>query len=187
MSLEDNIRELLTWIGEDPTREGLKETPQRFLKAFEFATSGYNQDPRDILKTFEDGAEDYDELITVCNIPVYSLCLHHILPMFGVAHVGYIPDGKIVGLSKIPRLVECFARRLQVQEALTSQIATCLQETLNPKGVAVVLQLRHLCMESRGVRARGTITHSSSLKGCLLGDSSAKMEFLKLIELSRNV
>ena len=180
-SAEDIPIRLLQFVGEDPTREGLKETPRRFLEAMKFWTSGYEQDPGGILKSFEDGAEQYDELIFQGPIPVYSLCEHHLAPFFGSAFIGYIPNKRIVGLSKFTRLVEVFSRRLQVQERLTSQIAQCVMEQLNPKGVAVVLQCRHLCMESRGVQRVGIGTTTSSMFGSFRDEPEARDEFLRFL------
>jgi GTP cyclohydrolase I len=176
---EDIPTRLLQFIGEDPQREGLRETPRRFLEAWRHWTSGYNKEPD--LKAFAEGVADYDELVLVSNIPVYSHCEHHCTPMFGLAHVGYIPAGKIVGLSKLGRLVEVFARRLQVQEKMTSQIASALQEALQPQGVGVVLQLRHLCLESRGIAAHGAVTTTSAMLGALRDKPAARSEFLKLV------
>src|ERR1700761_7849087 len=152
VSTEHLFKELLKRFGEDPNRGGLKETPERATKAWKFWCSGYNQNPLDVLKTFEDGGETYDELIFQANIPIFSHCEHHMAPMLGIAHIAYVPNGKVVGLSKLSRLAEIFARRLQVQERLTQQVADALMEHLSPKGVGVVLQLRHLCMESRGIQ-----------------------------------
>ena len=172
-------RLLETIRGEDPTREGLRETPQRFIKALREWTSGYLEDPRQVLKTFNDGAEGVSEMVLVRNIPVYSLCEHHMATIFGVAHVGYIPDGRIVGLSKIPRVVSILARRLQVQERLTNQIAALIDEELQPKGVAVVLDCRHMCMESRGVHIHGdATTRTAARRGAFLDDARYVHEFL---------
>lgn len=168
--------------GEDREREGLQETPDRFAKAWEFWTKGYEEDPKDILKVFEDGAEQYDQMVLVRDIPVYSHCEHHLAAIFGVAHVGYIPDGKIVGLSKLNRVVDCFARRLQVQERLTDQIAGAIFGALNPHGVAVQLNCRHLCMESRGVCQQGHSTVTTSLRGVFRDDRGAKQEFLDSVK-----
>lgn len=176
------IAEFLTAIGEDPKRGGLKETPTRFVRAWKHWTSGYDQDPKDILKEFKDGTENYDEMILVKNIPVYSHCEHHLTPFFGVAHIGYVPYLKIVGLSKLPRLVNIFARRLQIQERLTSQIANALVEHIRPIGVGVVLECRHLCMESRGIQQQGATTITSSIRGAIKNDSAARKEFLDLIK-----
>jgi len=180
------IRDLLKVIGEDPDREGLRETPARVIKAWREWCDGYDKVPADILKTFEDGADGVDELVLVSNIPVYSKCEHHMADIIGLAHVGYIPNGKILGLSKLARLVDVFAHRLQVQERLTTQIATTLVENLKPLGVGVVLQCRHMCMESRGVRARGTITTTSSLHGVFKTNTDARAEFLRLVSDGRN-
>jgi GTP cyclohydrolase I len=173
---------LLQFIGEDPKRGGLIETPQRFLKAWGHWSSGYKQAPAEVLKVFEDGAEKCDELVLVKNIPVYSHCEHHLAPFFGVAHVGYIPNGKIVGLSKLSRLVDIYARRLQVQERLTNQIADALEEHLQPLGVGVVIECRHLCMESRGVARQGSHTTTSAMRGALRIKPEARAEFMSLIK-----
>lgn len=175
------VRDLLRYIGEDPAREGLIETPSRFLKAWREYTRGYLEKPEDVLKSFEDGAERVDEMVIVRDIPVYSLCEHHLAPFFGKAYVGYIPDQRILGLSKISRLVEVFARRLQVQERLTNQIADALDTHLQPLGVAVVIECRHMCMESRGVRHTGTATVTSALRGSIKKDPDSRREFLSLI------
>jgi GTP cyclohydrolase I len=168
-------------------REGLAETPERMVKAWAEYTSGYEADPASLLKSFADGAESYDEVVLVSNIPVYSSCEHHLAPFWGLAHVGYIPNGRVVGLSKFARLVEVFSRRLQVQERMTRQIADTIQEVLKPVAVGVVIQCRHMCMESRGVRARGTITTTSALTGAFKDKPIARGEFLRLVELgSRN-
>lgn len=178
---DDIVRRLLQFIGEDPHRGGLLETPARVLKAWRHWTSGYDKDPAAILKTFEDGAESVDELVLVRDIPVYSQCEHHLAPFFGVAHVGYIPDGKIVGLSKLSRLVDMFARRLQVQERLTNQIADAIEEHLRPLGVGVVLECRHLCMESRGIQQQGHRTITSAMRGALRDSDAARAEFMGMI------
>ena len=178
---EDIPKRLLQFIGEDANREGLRETPQRFLKAWRQWASGYHCKPQDILKTFEDGSDHYDEMVLVKGIPVYSHCEHHLAPFFGVAHVAYIPNQRIVGLSKIPRLVDIFARRLQVQERLTTDISHALQEALQPKGVAVVVECRHLCMESRGIERQGAVTTTSSMLGVFMDKPAARQEFMGLI------
>jgi len=175
------VRRLLAYIGEDPDREGLLETPARFLKAWEEYTRGYRERPEDILKSFEDGAQSVAELVIVRDIPVYSLCEHHLAPFFGKAYVGYVPDKRILGLSKISRLVEIFGRRLQVQERLTNQIADALDTHLQPLGVAVVIECRHMCMESRGVRHTGTATVTSALRGSIKTNADTRREFLSLI------
>ncbi len=181
-SATDIATRLLEYIGEDVTREGLRKTPQRFLKAWNDWTNGYRQRVDNFLVTFEDGGKGYDEIILIKDIPVYSKCEHHLADIFGVAHVGYIPNGKIVGLSKINRVVDMFARRLQVQERLTTQIAQALFEALNPKGVAVVIKARHMCMESRGVNQQGHTTTTSAVRGVFLDKPEARAEFMSLIK-----
>jgi GTP cyclohydrolase IA len=167
-------------------REGLVETPKRVVKAWNEWTAGYEQDPIQVLKAFEDGAQNYDEMVVLTDIPVYSTCEHHLAPFWGVAHIAYIPKGKVVGLSKFARLVDVFARRLQVQERLTVQIADAIMEGLEPEGVGVALQCRHMCMESRGIQRRGTVTTTSALRGGLKTDASARSEFLSLVKLGQN-
>lgn len=178
-SSEDIFIRLLQYIGEDPKRGGLLETPGRMAKAWKQWTSGYGQEPANVLKVFSDGAENYDEMILVKDIPFYSLCEHHLAPFFGAATVAYIPDKKIVGLSKLARVTDIFARRLQVQERMTSQIATAVQEALQPKGVGVLVRARHLCMESRGICKQGHHTETSSLLG-VFRQGAAREEFLHL-------
>ena len=180
-SIEDNIVRLLQYVGEDVTRGGLLETPKRVAKAWKEWCSGYEQDAVNILKVFEDGAETYDQMVTVKEIPFYSHCEHHLAPFFGTATISYIPNGRIVGLSKLSRIVQMYAKRLQVQERLTSQIADCLFEHLNPLGVGVSIKARHMCMESRGVCQQGHHTVTTALKGVMLDDSSARREFLDQI------
>ncbi len=180
-SAEDIPTRLLQYIGEDPKREGLVDTPRRFIKAWGQYTEGYSQEPADLLKCFEDGAEEYNEMVLVKDIPVYSHCEHHLAPFFGVAHVAYIPHGKVLGLSKFARLVNVYARRLQVQERMTKQIAHALANALHPIGVGVMLECRHLCMESRGVRAQGSSTTTSCLLGAFLDDPAARAEFLRMV------
>ncbi len=175
------VRTLLEYIGENPDREGLQETPARFVKALREMTSGYQSKPEDVIKMFEDGAEDVDEMVVEVGLPIYSQCEHHILSFFGVAHIGYLPNKKIVGLSKLPRLLDIFARRLQVQERLTTQVSNTLWEHLKPKGVGVVLECRHMCMECRGVRKTGSITRTSAMRGVFRSNGSARAEFLSLI------
>lgn len=177
---EQDWRRLLASLGEDPDRPGLAETPTRAARAWKHWTSGYAQDPAEVLKVFEDGAEQYNELIVVRGIPVYSHCEHHLAPFFGTAIIGYVPNGKIVGLSKLTRLVECFSKRLQVQERLTSQIANALMTHLEPKAVGVVIRCRHLCMESRGIRAPGEETITSAMLGELQPNLAMRTEFLAL-------
>lgn len=173
---------LLQYIGEDPKREGLKETPARYLKAWKEFTAGYNEDIEALFKSFSDGAQTYNEMVVVKDIPVHSQCEHHMVPFFGTATVAYIPDGRIIGLSKINRLVNAYARRLQVQERLTTQIATAMELHLKPKGVGVVVQCRHMCVEARGIRQQGSVTITSALKGVMLTDSAARAEFMGMIK-----
>ncbi len=158
--LASHYKEILDLLGEDSSREGLLDTPMRVAKAMQFFTHGYDEDPVQILRSavFH---EDYKQMVIVKEIEIYSLCEHHMVPMVGKAHVAYIPNGKIVGISKIPRVVECYARRLQVQERLTKQIKECIQETLNPLGVAVVIEAQHLCMSMRGVQKQNSVTTTS--------------------------
>ena len=177
---EHDWKRFLKSLGEDPDRPGLVETPARVTKAWKHWSSGYGQNPADVLKAFEDGAEEYNELIVVRNIPVYIHCEHHLAPFFGKATVGYMPDGKIVGLSKLTRLVECFAKRLQVQERLTIQVANALMENLQPKAVGVVIRCRHLCMESRGIKTAGEETVTSAMLGELQPNLAMRTEFLHL-------
>ena len=177
---EQDWKRLLASLGEDPERQGLRETPSRVAKAWKQWTAGYDQDPAELLKAFEDGAEQYNELIVVRGIPVYSHCEHHLAPFFGKATIGYVPNGKIVGLSKLTRLVDCFAKRLQVQERLTGQIADALMEHLEPKAAGVVIRCRHMCMESRGIRTPGEETITSAMLGELQPNLALRTEFLAL-------
>jgi GTP cyclohydrolase I len=176
--------DILQIIGENFGRPGLKETPDRFARYLLDLTAGYAIEPGAVLKTFEDGAENVDELVFQGSIPFFSLCEHHMAPFFGVAHIGYIPNGKILGLSKFARLIEVFARRLQVQERLTNQIADALVEHLAPHGVGVIIRARHLCMESRGVQKIGTITYTSALRGALRMLPEARGEFLEFAKMA---
>lgn len=178
------IRNLLLHIGEDPDREGLLETPTRVAKAWKEWASGYGQDPAAVLKTFEDGADGVGELVIVHNIPVISKCEHHLADIVGHAHVGYIPKGRIVGLSKLARLVDIFGRRLQVQERLTNQVADALQEHLDPVGVGVLIRAHHGCMSTRGVKIHGSTTTTSAMRGVLLKEASARAEFLTLCDMA---
>lgn len=178
--LEKVYKEVLTNIGEDPQREGLIKTPERISKAIQFLTQGYKLDPDEILRSALFN-EDYSEMVIVKDIEVYSQCEHHMLPFFGKAHVAYIPNGKIVGLSKIPRIVDAYARRLQVQERLTLEIRDCIQRTLDPMGVAVVLECRHMCMQMRGVEKQSSVTTTSAFKGIFLKNDSTRKEFISLI------
>jgi GTP cyclohydrolase I len=168
-------------IGEDPEREGLLKTPERVAKAMQFLTQGYATNPEEILKSAL-FAEEYSEMVIVKDIEVYSMCEHHILPFFGKAHVAYIPNGTIVGLSKIPRVVDAFSRRLQVQERLTIEIRDCIQKTLNPKGVAVVLECQHMCMQMRGVQKQNSVTTSSAFTGLFMNNETTRKEFINLIQ-----
>jgi len=174
-------KEVLSDLGEDPNREGLIKTPERVAKSVQFLTQGYKQDPDEILRSalFE---EDYSEMVIVKDIEVYSQCEHHMLPFFGKAHIAYIPNGKIVGLSKLPRIVDAYARRLQVQERLTLEIRDCIQRTLEPKGVAVVLECSHMCMQMRGVEKQNSSTTTSAFKGLFLSNDSTRKEFINLIQ-----
>jgi GTP cyclohydrolase I len=167
-------------IGEDIAREGLLETPKRVTKAWQHWVSGYNVDIPALLKVFEDGGENYDEMVMVKDIPIYSKCEHHLADIFGTATIAYIPDGKIVGLSKLSRVADAFARRLQVQERLTNQIADALHDNLQPKGVGVIIKARHMCMESRGICQQGHYTVTSALRGVLKDEPSARAEFMQL-------
>lgn len=178
-SFEDNIVRLLQFVGEDASRGGLAETPARVVKAWQHWCSGYGKDPAAVLKVFEDGAENYDQMVMVKDIPIYSHCEHHMAPIFGTATIAYIPNGKIVGLSKLSRLADMFARRLQVQERLTSQIADALDEHLQPKGAGVIIKARHMCMESRGTCQQGHHTITSALRGCFR-EGQARDEFMDL-------
>lgn len=178
--IESNVEAILKELGEDPTRDGLLKTPQRVAKAMRFFAKGYAQDPAEILT----GAlfdVDYDEMVLVKDIDFYSLCEHHMVPFFGRVHVAYIPKGKVVGLSKIPRTVEIFARRLQVQERLTMDIAQTLETVLKPKGVGVVVEAKHLCMMMRGVEKQNSFAITSSLRGSFESDPKTRSEFIELI------
>ena len=181
--LEKITKELLEIIGEDTNREGLLKTPKRVAKSWEFLSQGYNQNLDEIVNEaiFNESAKD---MVIVKDIEFYSLCEHHLIPFYGKAHVGYIPDGKIIGLSKIPRIIDFYARRLQVQERLTNQIATCIQDLLNPKGVAVIMEGRHFCMLMRGVQKQNSIASTSSMLGTFKEKSSTRNEFLKLVEVN---
>jgi GTP cyclohydrolase I len=179
-TIADLVRRMLVMIGEDPERDGLRRTPERFEKALRFLTSGYQEDPEKLLNgaMFSVG---YDQMVLVKDIEVYSLCEHHLLPFFGKCHVAYIPDKKVVGLSKIPRLVNMFARRLQIQERLTNQIATAIQQKIAPLGVGVVIEARHLCMVMRGVEKQNSQTVTSAMLGAFRENVQTREEFLSLI------
>ena len=168
-------------IGEDPNREGLLKTPERVAKAMQFLTNGYQLNPDEIIESaiFH---EDYSEMVIVKDIEVYSMCEHHMLPFFGKAHVAYIPDGKIVGLSKIPRVVDAFSRRLQVQERLTLEIRDAIQRTLAPKGVAVVIECAHMCMQMRGVQKQNSVTTTSAFTGLFMTNDATRREFINLVQ-----
>ncbi len=178
--LSENYRNILEIIGEDLSRDGLLKTPERVAKAMQYLTNGYGIDPAEILKSamFK---EEYQQMVIVKDIEVYSLCEHHLLPFFGKAHIAYIPNGYITGLSKIARVTEAFSRRLQVQERLTVQIRDCIQETLNPLGVAVVIEARHLCMIMRGIQKQNSITTTSAFTGEFLDNARTREEFIHLI------
>lgn len=184
---EGHVRELLRLIGDDPAREGLLETPARYVRALEEQFAGYGQNPAEHLERTFDEVQGYDELVLVSDIEVYSHCEHHMVPFVGKAHVGYIPNGRVVGLSKLARVVDVFAKRLQVQEKLTVQIAHAIEATLAPHGVAVVLQCQHFCMCYRGVRKPGSWTTTSRLRGIFLQDSAARIELLTLLGLRREI
>ena len=183
-NIEKLIHNLLIQIGEDPDREGIVKTPERVAKAWDFFTSGYTQNLDSIINNAV-FAEDYDEMVTIKDIDYFSLCEHHLLPFFGKAHVAYIPDGKIIGLSKVPRIVEMFSRRLQVQERMTQQIADSLKDALSPKGVAGVLEGEHMCMQMRGVEKQNSYATTSSMKGIFLKDSRTREEFLNIISMKK--
>ncbi len=180
-SLKVHFEEVIKGIGEDPNREGLLKTPERVAKSMQFLTKGYDQNPDGIIQQaiFH---EEYSEMVIVKDIELYSLCEHHMLPFFGKAHVAYIPNGKIVGLSKIPRVVDAYARRLQVQERLTIEIRDCIQRTLNPKGVAVVIEAEHMCMQMRGVQKQNSSTTSSAFTGLFMTNDSTRKEFINLVQ-----
>jgi len=177
---ESAITKVLELLGEDPQREGLVKTPSRVAKAWEFLTEGYHENPKEILNQALFTSSN-DEMVVVRDIEFYSTCEHHMLPIIGRVHVAYIPDGKVVGLSKIPRIVNVFARRLQIQEQMTEQIADAIAETINPKGVAVVVHARHMCMEMRGVQKINSTTVSSALRGLFKSDQRTRSEFYNII------
>jgi GTP cyclohydrolase I len=174
------VKTMIGHVGEDADREGLLKTPERVLKAYEFMFGGYQEDPQAILNSAMFTSSN-DEMVLIKDIEFYSTCEHHLLPIIGRAHIAYIPDGKVVGLSKIPRVVDVFARRMQIQEQLTEQIADALMRSINPKGVAVVIQARHMCMEMRGVQKISSTTTSSALRGLFKRDEKTRMEFFSLI------
>lgn len=179
--MENLIRNLLLKVGENPEREGLQKTPHRVKEMYEFLTKGYQEDPKKLINDaiYE---EKYDEIILVKDIEFYSLCEHHLLPFFGKAHVAYLPDGKVIGLSKIARLVDMFARRIQVQERMTSEIANVIQNALKPKGVAVIVEAGHLCMQMRGVQKTGSIAVTSTMLGHFRSDPRTRKELMSLLK-----
>ena len=184
-TFEDLVREMLVRLGENPAREGLVRTPERVHKAYEFLTKGYQEDPEAMLKKAL-FTVTYDEMVIVKDVEMFSLCEHHILPFFGKVHVAYIPNGKVVGLSKIPRLIEIFSRRLQIQERLTTQIAETIQKAVEPQGVGVVIEARHLCMMMRGVEKQHSAAVTSSMLGCFRDEQETRTEFLSLIRNRTN-
>lgn len=179
--IASHYQDILLNLGEDPTREGLLKTPERVAKALQFLTHGYDLNPDEILKSalFK---EEYSEMVIVKDIEVYSMCEHHMLPFFGKAHIAYIPNGTIVGLSKLPRIVDAYSRRLQVQERLTIEIRDCIQRTLNPKGVAVVIECAHMCMAMRGVQKQNSSTTSSAFTGLFMKNEATRKEFISLVQ-----
>jgi len=178
--LENHYHSILKALGENPNREGLKKTPERVAKAMQFLTQGYEINPDSLIEQAIFN-EVYEEMVIVKDIEVYSMCEHHLLPFFGKAHVAYIPEGKIVGLSKIPRVVDAYSRRLQVQERLTIEIRDCIQRTLHPKGVAVVLECAHMCMQMRGVQKQNALTTTSAFTGIFLNNEPTRKEFINLV------
>jgi len=180
IDFENAVKSMMVHVGEDPTREGLLETPSRVRKAYEFMYGGYKENPKEILSKALFTSSN-DEMVLVRDIEFYSTCEHHLLPIIGRVHVAYIPDGQVVGLSKIPRVVNVFARRMQIQEQLTEQIADAIMEAIGPKGVAVVIQARHMCMEMRGVEKINSTTSSSALRGLFKKDEKTRAEFFSLI------
>jgi GTP cyclohydrolase IA len=183
-SYADLVREMLVRLGEDPDREGLLRTPERVQRAMQHLTKGYHEDAETMLKSAL-FTVNYDEMVIVKDVEMFSLCEHHLLPFFGKVHVAYIPNGKVIGLSKIPRLIEAFSRRLQIQERLTTQIAEAIQNTIEPQGVGVVIEARHLCMMMRGVEKQNSKTVTSALRGALLQDAKTRDEFLRLVHGGR--
>ncbi|MFN5736680.1 MAG: GTP cyclohydrolase I FolE [Flavobacteriales bacterium] len=178
--LENHYHSILKALGENPNREGLIKTPERVAKAMQFLTQGYEINPDSLIEQAIFN-EVYEEMVIVKDIEVYSMCEHHLLPFFGKAHVAYIPEGKIVGLSKIPRVVDAYSRRLQVQERLTIEIRDCIQRTLHPKGVAVVLECAHMCMQMRGVQKQNALTKTSAFTGIFLNNEPTRKEFINLV------
>jgi len=179
--LIESAKHLIDYIGDDSTREGLLDTPERWVKALEFWFSGYDKNPEDVMKTFEDGAGGYDGIVIVKDISFHTHCEHHMAPFFGKVHIGYIPDKRILGLSKFARLTEIYGRRLQVQERLTTQIADAIDEYLKPKAVGVIIEAKHTCMCSRGVRETESSTTTSAMRGFFADEIAARAEFLQLL------
>jgi GTP cyclohydrolase IA len=184
-TFEDLVREMIVRLGEDPTREGLARTPERVHRAYEHLMKGYKEDADAMLKAAL-FTVTYDEMVIVKDVEMFSLCEHHMLPFFGKVHVAYIPNGKVIGLSKIPRLIEIFSRRLQIQERLTTQIAETIQEAIEPQGVGVVIEARHLCMMMRGVEKQHSSAVTSSMLGCFRNEQETRTEFLSLIHSRAN-
>jgi GTP cyclohydrolase I len=184
-SFAELVREMIVRLGEDPDREGLSRTPARVEKAMQFLVRGYEEDPEALLRAAL-FTVSYDEMVIVKDIEMFSLCEHHLLPFFGKVHVAYIPNGKVIGLSKIPRLIEAFSRRLQIQERLTTQIAEAIQTTIEPQGVGVVIEARHLCMMMRGVEKQHSSAVTSSMLGCFRNEEETRTEFLSLIRQRTN-
>jgi len=177
--MEKNIYEIIKYIGDNPDREGLKETPLRVVKSYAELFSGYNKDPKELFKVFDSAG--YDQMVTVKNIELYSTCEHHILPFIGKCHIGYIPNKKVIGISKLPRIMEIFARRLQLQERLTQQIANCIDELLQPGGVGVVIEAEHLCIRMRGVNKQNATMVTTALKGSFMDNDKTRLEFMEAI------
>ena len=184
-SFEDLVREMIVRLGEDPAREGLVRTPNRVHRAYEYLVKGYKEDPEALLRNAL-FTVTYDEMVIVKDVEMFSLCEHHMLPFFGKVHVAYIPNGKVIGLSKIPRLIEIFSRRLQIQERLTTQIAETIQKAIAPQGVGVVIEARHLCMMMRGVEKQHSAAVTSSMLGCFRDEQETRTEFLSLIRNRAN-
>jgi GTP cyclohydrolase I len=180
MNVQDSVRQLIEFIGDDPNREGLVETPHRVVKAYAEIFSGYYADPKELFKTFD--ADGYDQIIICKDIEFYSMCEHHMLPFTGKAHVAYIPGKKIIGLSKLARLVDLFARRLQIQERMTDQITSTIMENLDPKGAACIIQAEHMCMRMRGVKKQASTMVTSSMKGVFMTVSAARAELMELLK-----
>ncbi|MBV9574205.1 MAG: GTP cyclohydrolase I FolE [Acidobacteriales bacterium] len=184
-TFEELVREVLVRLGEDPAREGLVRTPERVHRAYEYLTKGYKEDPEEMLKNAL-FTVTYDEMVIVKDVEMFSLCEHHMLPFFGKVHVAYIPNGRVIGLSKIPRLIEIFSRRLQIQERLTTQIAETIQSAIEPQGVGVVIEARHLCMMMRGVEKQHSAAVTSAMLGCFREEQETRTEFLSLIHSRGN-